>query len=58
MPRVKRHQARYRARKLKAVATGTKHEPFRKIIGRHTSIEGEYTLHATKGYRYQTTASD
>ena len=54
MPRVNRHKARYRARKLKAVQPLSKGAPNRKIIASHTSGNSEYYLHATKGYRYVT----
>ena len=57
MPRVNRHKARYRARKLKAVRTLSKGKPNRRVIAEYTSGSSEYYLHATKGYRYVTIAA-
>jgi len=54
MPRVNRHKARYRAYKLHACDTLSKGIANRKIIARFLRGDSEYTLHATKGYRYAT----
>lgn len=55
MPTVNRNQARYRAYRMKRVSGSTKPgSAFRHIIAiAHVAPNNEYTLHATKGYRYR-----
>lgn len=46
-----RHQHKRPPKPLKAVATLSKGKIARRIIGKLVDAGGEYTLHATKGYR-------
>jgi hypothetical protein len=54
MPKVNRHPARYRAYRMGRTATNRKGMPGRRIIAAvFIRPNNEYTLHATKGYRYR-----